>query len=510
MSVNEVIGSTVERIPLDTKETVTPLRYLSSDRIKKITLSLYPSAWKVEPCLSLLNNLCSDTPMDSNALPNTILWTEKYKPNKTSLLLGNAKGATYLRDWLCEQKIVSSKIQEDIKYQHTQTITSLMDSDEDFLPTQHSIRTNKHCSPPKRPMKITSNILLIVGQHGVGKTASVYAAAKEAGYDVFEMHPGMRRSKKDIMNIVGDMTENHQVKLSKLWKKNKNKEDSSVDSSELVDEVSLSRKNDESLFGLPERGNSINTTTNTSIDKSCTSSTPSHVELKSIFSLNPSKVKQSLILLEEVDVLFEQDSGFWSGVIALSKKSKRPIIMTCNDSTSVPFKSISVHKQLLMKPPSDNHLICYLHLICLSEGHLVEPYDLGRLVKSIGPDVRQLMCTLEMLCRHESTVSLKPLNDGRKYFYKWKNLFEDWLGYHDSKTMCKCSSLLHDPPHLYQNHPNYDIMNYMKSKMKICTPCLENKYKENTDANMNLVSLHQLMDLTSAVDTWNRNIDIKN
>jgi len=39
---------------------------------------------------------------------------------------------------------------------------------------------------------------------------------------------------------------------------------------------------------------------------------------------------KALICLEEVDVLYEEDKGFWPCVTSFVEKSRRPVVMTCN------------------------------------------------------------------------------------------------------------------------------------------------------------------------------------
>lgn len=41
-------------------------------------------------------------------------------------------------------------------------------------------------------------------------------------------------------------------------------------------------------------------------------------------------VRQSLILIDEVDILFGEEYTFWPAVISLIAESRRPVILTCN------------------------------------------------------------------------------------------------------------------------------------------------------------------------------------
>jgi dephospho-CoA kinase len=168
---------------------------------------------------------------------------------------------------------------------------------------------------PKAPKKrieddIQSNVLLLVGDCGVGKTAAVYTAAEEVGYEVFEIHSGMKRSGKDVTAAVGDMTKNHLVTF------------------EVKTEQIKKRRLNPCLSSAPA-SNGENTMLKNFLRKES--------DIKKSSSKKPSTItvtknvtKQSLILLEDVDLLYEEDKGFWSAVIDLSQRSKRPIIMTCN------------------------------------------------------------------------------------------------------------------------------------------------------------------------------------
>ncbi|KAL7267761.1 hypothetical protein RUND412_009637 [Rhizina undulata] len=203
----------------------------------------------------------------------------------------------------------------------------------------------------KEPEKMP-NIVVISGPTGSGKTAAVYAAAKELGYTVFEVSPGTRRNGKDLLDLVGEMSRNHLVHQSKA----------SSASGSFFD------------------------------NKARKAGTGTGNDEKSVQS-------QSLILLEEVDILFEEDKNYWSTVCTLGATSKRPIILTCNDESLIPLDSLSLQAVLRFSMPAIDTMLDYLLLMAANEGHILKRSAVKSLVEAVNGDLRAAILELEFWCR---------------------------------------------------------------------------------------------------------------
>lgn len=449
---------------------------LTRSKMTQLLNTMYPTGWQKNSFLSLFDYLYP-VPTDVDGLPTQdprfIPWRDKYRPLTIDGLVGNPENCTYLRDWLQEMKVSpiaaplskNPKVVDKLKVEPNKTKRKLNipddlqdfivdsdeemggfsflellnapmfdfdDNDEDFQPdVLHSRKPRKQESKNTKKMegRATSNLILLVGDHGTGKTAAVYTAASEVGYDVFEINAGQKRNAKEILAIVGEMAESHQVSFenvdretfdpfasfakqmevqavtsttsdqSKAAKSDQptpdtgkrkrgrpRKNDSTTkvkkpkpmakapsgsgditrhflrmnvksvspppDSTILVvdkQEDDPSMIDIESIVDTPDIDNntvynavSMNTpllkedsitTENPSSQSVATSSQSepsSQIPIQEAASSEARSPRQSLILLEEVDILYDEDKTFWSGVINLAQKSKRPIIMTCN------------------------------------------------------------------------------------------------------------------------------------------------------------------------------------
>ena len=333
-------------------------------------------------------------------LPTTDLWVNKWAPRQALHVLGNEVHAFYLRDWLKASAINSfsgptdppatstpasssqpgkkppqkrgtkrMKIRREVgggkpKKRRRGEDDSIIDDPE--LPSDsselepHPLDAYLKDSPslyvpdkslpgaeaPKidipEPIYYTPtafdmrNTIVLYGPSGSGKSAAVYACAKELDWEVFEVYPGIgKRSAAGLDNLIGQVGRNHLV----------TKQGGRLLSPVLEKENALTRFLGVSRGQVPSAPGSVGGSSEGTdvldigaIDLASDDGLGVPVPPRqdgpplAVESVQKSQAqaKQSLILLEEVDILYGDDVNFWPTVINIIRDCRRPVVMTCN------------------------------------------------------------------------------------------------------------------------------------------------------------------------------------
>ncbi|KFX99639.1 hypothetical protein V490_01726, partial [Pseudogymnoascus sp. VKM F-3557] len=259
----------------------------------------------------------------------------------------------------------------------------------------------------KHPSKLL-NAVVISGPNGCGKTAAVYAVAKELGFEVFEINSSSRRSGKDILEKVGDMTRNHLVQQTQEQKSD-DSDDLQRASDALDADLKSGRQGTMKSFFKSSAPKAKELKTKKAKPSSDTTSRPADPAP----AKKPKQQKQSLILLEEVDILFEEDKQFWATVLTLISQSKRPIIMTCNDESLVLNQLLPLHAIIRFAPPPVDLAVDYMLLAAANEGHALKRPAVTALYKAQKFDLRASMTDLEFWCQ----IGVGDQRGGFDWFY---------------------------------------------------------------------------------------------
>ncbi|KAL9013949.1 MAG: hypothetical protein Q9173_001386 [Seirophora scorigena] len=237
-----------------------------------------------------------------------------------------------------------------------------------------------------------TNAVVLSGSNGCGKTAAVYAVAHELGFEVFEINAGSRRSGRDIFDKVGDMSRNHLVNQSR----SDETERTMVPNEDLIpidgswqNNIDGGRQGTMNAFLQPRkdgRGSSTGVK-HSKNDQVAEAKTRQTIQ------------KQSVILLEEVDVLFEDDKQFWATTMELILQSKRPVVMTCTNESFLPLEDLPLFGILRFRQPSVELATEYLSLLAANEGHLLSKEAVSALYVVKGNDLRASITELEFFCQ---------------------------------------------------------------------------------------------------------------
>ncbi|NXR23880.1 ATAD5 protein, partial [Cinclus mexicanus] len=110
------------------------------------------------------------------------------------------------------------------------------------------------------------------------------------------------------------------------------------------------------------------------------------------------KSATSLILFEEVDIIFDEDVGFLNAIKTFMATAKRPVILTSNDPTfSLMFDGY--FEEINFKTPSLINSVSYLQALCLAENLRTDVKDLAALLTTNNCDIRQSVLYLQFWVR---------------------------------------------------------------------------------------------------------------
>ncbi|KAL2131188.1 hypothetical protein VTI74DRAFT_5436 [Chaetomium olivicolor] len=368
----------------------------------------------------------------------TTNWVQKYAPINTVEVLQPGREAYFLREWLqalmvqsvdtgsadadkpktgskgkavgpgkkkrrkkLDGFIVSS---EDENYE----LYELSEEDDDWAPSgsrgilRKTVIRSGNLSKGKDGERI-ANTLVISGPHGCGKTAAVYAVAKELDYEVFEINASSRRSGKDVLDKIGDMTRNHHVRQQQ--------------SSSMADDEAAAEEDDTAKDIKSGKQVTMNSffkpKSNAAKPKQPAKPAKAQSEAK---KEPPKNQRQSLILLEEIDILYEEDKQFWTTVVGLITQAKRPFIMTCNDETLVPLHTLNLHGIFRLSTPPKDLAVDRLLLIAANEGHALTRQSVEQLYDSRKRDLRAATMDLQYWCQ----IGVGDRRGGFDWFYpRW-------------------------------------------------------------------------------------------
>ena len=370
-------------------------------------------------------------------------WAQKYAPQTTAEVLQAGKECALLREWLLNLKVQSvdtgatpdagprgkalkaggvpgKKKKKRAKLDgfivssddEADELDEISDSENNWMSPKGkgSAKTVIRCGDLAAKAKDSrlTNAVVISGPHGCGKTAAVYAIARELDYEVFEINASSRRSGKDVIEKVGDMTRNHLVQQQRNGLKG-TEGGNDTDADETALDVKSGKQSTMAAFFKPK-------TTPAAKPEPQAKDLGDKPEAPAKATQSPKSQKQSLILLEEVDILYEEDKQFWTTIVTLIAQSKRPFIMTCNDESLVPLQSLSLHGIFRFNAPPTDLAVDAMLLIAANEGHVLERQPVEDLYLMRSKDFRASLADLNYWCQ----IGVGDRRGGMDWFYsRW-------------------------------------------------------------------------------------------
>ncbi|EFA07949.1 ATPase family AAA domain-containing protein 5 [Tribolium castaneum] len=103
-----------------------------------------------------------------------------------------------------------------------------------------------------------------------------------------------------------------------------------------------------------------------------------------------------VLLVEDIDIVFDQDEGFSAALSQIMSTSKRPIVLTMTDEPSAGIQRIINDCRVFQFAPLTPILTVWLQILCLIEGYFVKIEALAELLAFNKGDIRRTLLQLQL------------------------------------------------------------------------------------------------------------------
>ncbi|CAN0169526.1 unnamed protein product, partial [Discosporangium mesarthrocarpum] len=319
--------------------------------------------------------------------PANALWTEVYRPRGPDEVCGNAPTMMALSRWL-----------SDWKERRNGSGTAGGEGREGGVSADGEWDWEA-CSDEKGLGSAGGgglcNMLMLCGPSGVGKTGAVYGCAQALGYEVIEINPSQLRSGAAIRRLFGEAAQSHHVAAGE----GKGKEAATCQAAHhAIPEGSLSNlvKGGRQGGGRGKgrgRGRGKGKGKGKGGGASGLAREDQHGDGGGAGGGTRQRPKLTLILLEEVDVVFEEDAGFLGAVKALRAGAKCPVVLTA-EAWRDEYVSFDCLVKFMPRARLAEMELC-LSAVARAEGLSVSPRALRGLAQYHLGDLRACLMALQ-------------------------------------------------------------------------------------------------------------------
>ncbi|XP_077250105.1 P-loop containing nucleoside triphosphate hydrolases superfamily protein isoform X2 [Tasmannia lanceolata] len=303
--------------------------------------------------------------------PNYSLWTNKYEPKKALEVCGNGESVRFVSEWLQRWHERASQ-----PYKNSAIGGKSVIQDKDY-----SIYDDDSDTENMDEGSSLKNVLLITGPVGSGKSAAIYACAKEQGFQVIEVSASDWRNGAHVKQKFGEAMESHGFNKWSLedpvgsWKKCTQESPTAQDFDNEAIRLSSITCNQEPSNTKEQFGTTV--------------------ENETICSRGANK---TLVLFEDVDTIFDEDRGFIGSILQIAETAKRPIILTSN-SKDPALPQLLDRLAVDFTLPSPEELLSNVYMVCGAEKANISPELIARFIGCCEGDIRKTIMFLQFWCQ---------------------------------------------------------------------------------------------------------------